>query len=158
GYVKMLGQDDMDPSQLTAEEIAQDPRSYSSKSVLQRMAIISAGVIMNVLTAVLFFAVAFGFGIETSPAVVGDVQTGTPAWVAGLEQGDVITRINGRDVTAFSDIMRGVALSSGDVHVEGLQQNGDEFSVVITPDGRGTRRIIGVAPSRGLKLVDAPGG
>ena len=32
GYVKMLGQDDMDPSQLTSEEIAKDPRSYSAKS------------------------------------------------------------------------------------------------------------------------------
>jgi len=42
GYVKMLGQDDMDPSQLTAEEIALDPRSYSAKNVPQRMAIISA--------------------------------------------------------------------------------------------------------------------
>src|SRR5579872_4652289 len=28
GYVKMLGQDDADPSQLTSEEIAADPRSY----------------------------------------------------------------------------------------------------------------------------------
>ena len=44
GYVKMLGQDDADPSQLTNEEIAADPRSYVAKSVLQRMAIISAGV------------------------------------------------------------------------------------------------------------------
>ncbi|MCA9014399.1 MAG: site-2 protease family protein, partial [Planctomycetaceae bacterium] len=30
GYVKMLGQDDVDPSQLTSEEIALDPRSYSA--------------------------------------------------------------------------------------------------------------------------------
>src|ERR1700687_1547861 len=40
GYVKMLGQDDMDPSQLTSEELAKAPRSYSAKSVSQRMAII----------------------------------------------------------------------------------------------------------------------
>ena len=33
GYVKMLGQDDIDPSQLSRDEIAQDPRSYSAKSV-----------------------------------------------------------------------------------------------------------------------------
>ena len=38
GYVKMLGQDDMDPSQLTTEEIAADPKSYSAKPVWQRMA------------------------------------------------------------------------------------------------------------------------
>ena len=54
GYVKMLGQDDMDPSQLSSEEIAEDPRSYSAKPVWMRMSIISAGVIMNLVTAVLF--------------------------------------------------------------------------------------------------------
>src|SRR5688500_8976578 len=50
GYVKMLGQDDVDPSQQTSEEVAQDPRSYTAKSVPQRMAIISAGVTMNIIT------------------------------------------------------------------------------------------------------------
>ncbi len=33
GYVKMLGQDDLDPSQLTSEELAKDPRSYMAKPV-----------------------------------------------------------------------------------------------------------------------------
>ena len=44
GYVKMLGQDDMDPNQMTSAEIAENPRSYSAKTVPQRMAIISAAV------------------------------------------------------------------------------------------------------------------
>ncbi len=78
GYVKMLGQDDMDPSQLTSEEIARDPRSYSAKSVGQRMAIISAGVSMNVITAVMFYAIAFGHGIEMPPPVIGSLQPGMP--------------------------------------------------------------------------------
>ena len=69
GYVKMLGQDDIDPSQLTSDEIAEDPRSYSAKNVPQRMAIISAGVIMNLITGLLFYASAFGLGIETSQPV-----------------------------------------------------------------------------------------
>ena len=56
GYVKMLGQDDMDPNQMTSSEIAENPRSYSAKTVPQRMAIISAGVIMNVITGFMFFA------------------------------------------------------------------------------------------------------
>src|SRR5260221_7327225 len=43
GYVKMLGQDDADPGQLTDEKIAKDPRSYTAKTVPQRIAIISAG-------------------------------------------------------------------------------------------------------------------
>jgi len=87
GYVKMLGQDDADPSQLTNEEIAQDPRSYLAKNVFQRMAIISAGVTMNVITAVFFVAGAFALGYETTPAVIGEVRPGMPAWQAGLPAG-----------------------------------------------------------------------
>ena len=55
GYVKMLGQDDADPTQMTNEQVTKDPRSFMAKSVPQRMAIISAGVIMNLLTTPLFF-------------------------------------------------------------------------------------------------------
>ncbi|MCA9067128.1 MAG: site-2 protease family protein, partial [Planctomycetaceae bacterium] len=62
GYVKMLGQDDIDPGQETSTEIAENPRSYTAKSVPQRMAIISAGVIMNVITGFLFYVGAMWLG------------------------------------------------------------------------------------------------
>lgn len=75
----MLGQDDVDPGQMSSEEVAEDPRSYTAKSVPQRMAIISAGVIMNVITGTIFFVLAFRSGVDTIAAVVGDVQVGMPA-------------------------------------------------------------------------------
>src|SRR5688572_18719845 len=46
GYVKMLGQEDMNPN-----ATSEDPRSYNRKSVGARMVVISAGVIMNVILA-----------------------------------------------------------------------------------------------------------
>lgn len=154
GYVKMLGQDDVDPSQLSSEEIAEDQRSYSAKPVSQRMAIISAGVLMNVITGLAFFAVAFRMGVETSPSVVGAVQVGMPAWKAGLQPGDRITRINGREIISFGDIMRGVALSTGPVTVKGVSDDGREFNKTLTPDDKGSRRLIGVNPTLGLRLID----
>lgn len=146
GYVKMLGQDDMDATQMTNEEIAKDPRSYSAKTVPQRMAIISAGVIMNIITGMLFFAIAFNIGVETPPSVIGGTQPGYPAWQAGLDYGDRITRINDREVETFSDIMRGVALTSGSLTIEGRYRDGRKFTEQMVPDGSGTRRIIGAAP------------
>lgn len=153
GYVKMLGQDDMDPSQLTTEEIAQDPRSYSAKNVPQRMGIISAGVIMNVITGVLFFMVAFHFGVESSPARIGHVVIGKPAWQNGIRQGDEFTRINGREVTAFADILRGTTLSRGNIEIEGIHADGETFQVVIQPDETGLRRMIGVSDARSLNIA-----
>ena len=153
GYVKMLGQDDMDPSQLSVEEIAADPKSYSAKPVWQRMAIISAGVIMNILTGLVFFAVAFHNGVQSRPARLGPIVVGKPAWKAGLRTGDLITRINGRECSDFGDIMRGVALTSGDVEIEGIYRDKKTFRKTLTPDKTDTRRMIGVAPSWDTKLA-----
>ena len=79
GYVKMLGQDD-DPRKQEEEakriqleddgeetedvEPKLDSRSFPAKPVWQRMIIISAGVIMNVITGVLFAAIAYGYGVS----------------------------------------------------------------------------------------------
>ncbi len=153
GYVKMLGQDDIDPSQLSSEEIAEDPRSYSAKPVWQRMAIISAGVIMNILTGLVFFAIAFKSGVQTRPARLGPIVVGKPAWKAGLQTGDLLTRINGRECSDFGDIMHGVALTGGDVEIEGIYRDGRTFKKTLTPDRSDTRRMIGVAPAWDLRLT-----
>ncbi len=154
GYVKMLGQDDMDPSQLSSEQIAENPRSYTAKNVAQRMAIISAGVIMNVVTGLLFFMFAFRSGIDTTPAVIGDLQVGMPAWNAGMRSGDRITEINDREIEDFNDLMRATALSSGKLAINAVRVDGKTYSVTLAPDVTGTRRRIGVTPSEGLTVYD----
>lgn len=152
GYVKMLGQDDVDPSQLTSEEIALDPRSYSAKPVYQRMGIISAGVIMNIITGMLFFALAFRMGVASMPSVVGAAIPGMPAWQAGIQPGDVIEKIDGKQANSYMDIIRSSAFSEGDITMEGTHLNGEKFEVTITPDRTGTRPQIGLIPANSLKI------
>jgi regulator of sigma E protease len=136
GYVKMLGQDDANPNEMADESIAKDPRSYTAKSVPQRIAIISAGVINNMISAVFFFIIAFMFGVQVQPAVIGHVTPGMPGWEAGLRQGDKITRINkreGKELT-FTDIRLAVALSNADEQIEimGLR-HGRSFTTKVKP-------------------------
>lgn len=104
GYVKMLGQDD-NPNNIQHEiqrskgesdadgQIEKagyvdtnelDPRSYRAKTVPQRMAIISAGVIFNLIFAILFAALAFRFGVDYDPAAIGSVVGGGPGWEQNL--------------------------------------------------------------------------
>ena len=101
GYVRMLGQADVP---LTEEEeaaeqikLAQDgldPRSFRAKSVLQRMAIMSAGVIFNLIFAVLLAATAYKMGVKYIPTVVGGSNIGDPAWFEGVKPGDRIVSLS----------------------------------------------------------------
>ena len=154
GYVKMLGQDDMDPSQLSSDEIAEDPRSYSAKNVPQRMAIISAGVIMNIITGMLFFAGAFRLGVEANPPVAGDIITGQPAWIDGFEPGDRIARINDREIHTFNDMVRGTTLSRGAIEVSREKRDGTIVDSSLTPNMTERRRI-GIGPAVSRKILAA---
>jgi len=154
GYVKMLGQDDMDPNQMTSSEIAENPRSYSAKSVLQRMAIISAGVIMNVLTGFLFFSTCYWFGVYEPSPVVGSVIPGFPAWQAGIRSGDRITSINGEAVRSFGDLQEAIILSSGDVAIEGTHDDGTTYSEVLTPLKSSPGRSVGIRPGATTEIAE----
>ncbi|MFN9718864.1 MAG: site-2 protease family protein [Planctomycetota bacterium] len=159
GYVKMLGQDDMDPNQMTSSEIAENPRSYSAKTVLQRMAIISAGVIMNIATGFLFFVISYWYGVFEPAPVVGEVITGLPAWQHGIRSGDRITAINGDRIRSFEDVHAAVMLSSGDLVVEGTHLDGSTFQEILTPTklspGRATgMRMAGISQIASVKDID----
>ncbi|MFM7163969.1 MAG: site-2 protease family protein [Planctomycetaceae bacterium] len=148
GYVKMLGQDDMDPNQMTSSEIAENPRSYSSKTVLQRMAIISAGVIMNVATGFLFFAIGYWNGVPESAPVVGSVKAGFPAWEAGIRAGDRVTAVNEEPIRSFFDLQEAILLSSGDLRID-VERNGKALPapIVLTPVQAPLGPTIGVNPA-----------
>jgi regulator of sigma E protease len=156
GYVKMLGQDDADPSKMTDEEVTSDPRSYPAKTVPQRMAIISAGVIMNLITGMLFFAIAFLMGVEFPDRVVQSTQPGMPAWEYGIRAGDTITSINGSPVADYNDIRMKTALSTGNMQIEAMRPNGEIYKVTFAPDTSGRYRRIGIAATDSLMVAHSP--
>jgi regulator of sigma E protease len=119
GYVKMLGQDDVDPKGATTERA---PDSFMSKSVPQRMVVISAGVIMNVILAAILFVLVFMVGLKQEAPVIGYVVDNSPAASAtttrddvepGLRIGDRILSIDGGETPSFQYVMTNVAMARG---------------------------------------------
>ena len=96
-----------------AEAVSLDPRSYLAQSVPKRMAIISAGVVMNVLFALLTAVLAYRIGVDEIACEIGAVSPGASAWQENLKVGDRITEIGGKPVDRFMDLL--VAISVGDI-------------------------------------------
>ncbi len=80
GYVKMLGQEDFKPE---SGELP-DPRAFNNKSVGARLAIVSAGVIMNVIFAAIAFVIVSMVGMKASAPVIGIVMPGSTASKADI--------------------------------------------------------------------------
>jgi regulator of sigma E protease len=86
GFVKLEGEDGTDPD---------DPRSFSHQGLAKKLTILVAGVLMNVLLAVVIFT---GIAWLASPFVglkFFEVQPDSPAAAAGLQPGEAIVAIDG---------------------------------------------------------------
>lgn len=181
GYVKMLGQEDnptkaYDEVQRSkahdappppvegwatdrteeSEGVVHDPRSYLAQSVPKRMAIISAGVVMNLIFAVVMGTVAYLIGVTYMPAIVSGLVPGQPAWNAGMQLGDEILSINKIQKPRFSDLLSSIALSDVDRGVRLTVARGDEppFELLLKPTLSMGLPKIGITPPRSLKLFD----
>ena len=97
GYVKM--QDDP-PAGASPAEVA---GAFNSKPVGQRIAIVAAGPIFNLILAVFLYAGLNMAGTEEPVAVIAQPASGTPAAQAGLLSGDHILAIDGEEVASWSD-------------------------------------------------------
>ncbi len=107
GYVKMAGEN-------PGEERSGAPDEFSSKTIPQRLFIVSAGVINNAITAFVFYALCYGGGLGKDAPVLGLVLHGSPAWAAGLEPGDHVVSIAGNRPESFMDVRVEAAFLSRD--------------------------------------------
>jgi len=159
GFVKMLGEGGEAGEGSPDAEAANDPRAFNNRPVGARMAIISAGVIMNILLAMVCFAYVFGQEREEIAARVGAVLSGSPAFEAGLRPGDDIVAIDGRRDVGFQDVMKTVSLSKeGQVVRFQVDRPGASAPVdmMITPrrDANADKPTIGVVFGSSLEVVD----
>ncbi|MFY9177745.1 MAG: M50 family metallopeptidase [Caldicoprobacterales bacterium] len=94
GYVKFVGED----------EKSDDPRAFNNAKVWKRFLVILSGPLMNFFLAILLLTISFmSFGtVRTSTHILETIDA-SPAQEAGLQKGDKIIEINGRNLENMSE-------------------------------------------------------
>lgn len=108
GYVKML---DERESEVPAEQLDQ---AFNRKPVAQRFAIVAAGPLANFLLAILAYWLLFVVGTQVPAPLVGQVQENSPAATAGLQPGDEVLRVNGRNTPSWQEVGLGLLANMGE--------------------------------------------
>ncbi len=146
GYVKMAGDNPL--------EATGDPEEFMSRSKWERLAILFAGPVMNLVLAVLILTVLFMVGIDRpagldDPAVVRFVAEDSAASRAGLEPGDQIVAIDGAPIENWRDALDDFLVSANETLTVSLLRDGETIERDVIVEARGEDEIgyAGVFPA-----------
>src|SRR5687768_7001157 len=110
GYVKISGMIDESPD---AEAMKQPPQpwEFRSKPAWQRLVVMLGGIFVNVVVGILIFiGITYAFGdtylLKDAVNNNGGFQVGPVGESIGLQTGDKIVKINGRDYDYLEDLIR----------------------------------------------------
>lgn len=95
GYVKMLDEREA-PVDAHEQHLA-----FNRKPVLQRIAVVAAGPVANFILAVVAYWGLFLAGESGYAPVIGEVETGSIADVAGLEAGQEVVAVDGEETPTW---------------------------------------------------------
>lgn len=150
GFVKIKGENG---------EGQEQADSFSSKKIWQRVAILAAGVIMNIILAWFLFSVGYMIGLPQSTDTVGrnarvsepqvmiaQVMPNSIAAKAGLKEGDSILQVAGQTVATEAALQEAIASRANQEINLLIKRNNQEQTVAVKPLSKdGGRATIGVA-------------
>jgi regulator of sigma E protease len=136
GFVRLLGEED--PS---------DPRSLAAAARWKRLTIMSAGVVMNLVVAIILFSVGFMIPRDRSLAlsqviavsldspaaeaqIVGEMTDGS-APLQGLQPGDIIIEVEGTEVMNTGELIYENRLNLGKTQEWLIKRSGSELTAFV---------------------------
>jgi len=130
GYVKMVGEEpnaDLAPADI--------PISFTHKNVWKRILIVAAGPFFNIILAVIIFFGIFQIsGLFILKPSIGEAQEGTPAYRGGLRKGDIITSIDGVELSTWDEMAEIITASKGKPLAVSVLRKDTILTVNITPE------------------------
>ena len=151
GYVKMKGQDDLNPN-----EISNDDDSYNTKAPWKKICILFAGSGANILLAFILYIFIGFYGITPILPTIGKTIDNSPAYKAGLMQGDTILKINGNEIKTWRDLSQNISNQTQEINIE-YKRGNKTFQTTITPEMKDSKNIFGEDVKQGFIGIVAKG-
>lgn len=130
GYVQMAGETDEVDEKIPKE------KNMQNKTWLQRFFVIIAGIMFNfILAIVILFVVGLATNSPKTTMIIGSIDANSPAYNAGLVDGDRIVAINNIKVNNADRLQLELAVLNGkSVDFKVIDKNNNEKIITITPE------------------------
>ncbi|NWG06989.1 MAG: site-2 protease family protein [Chloroflexi bacterium] len=111
------------------------PGGLAAANPWQRLAVLSAGPIMNLLTAVLIYGIVFNrAGVpDSSRVLVASVFENSPAEQAGFQNDDIFISGNGQPIDSFDTLGAIVDANENKPVVFLVERDGEQIELTATP-------------------------
>ena len=125
--------------QMAGEEIEDDPevpkdKKFSAKTFGQKFMTVIAGIMNNFLLAIfLYFIIALFTGAPQNKAIVGEISKDYPAYTSGLQTGDRILKLNGKDASTYDTLALQLQVNTGEDITLEVERDGKNIEVELTP-------------------------
>jgi regulator of sigma E protease len=127
GFVKMLGEN---PEEADDPELHAAPEeSLTAKPLWQKLLIVFAGPVMNLVLPIGIFVGMQAVGLPRADAVIGLVEADSPAEAAGLRPGDRITEVAGEPVRWWAQVSDAIAHGAGEELPLEVERDGAQRAV-----------------------------
>lgn len=129
-FVRLAGIDEENES----EKGFPESEKYYTKNPWQKFKSISAGPIMNlILGFIIISLMTFFYGNSQISPEIAQILPSSPAHAAGLKKGDIITKLNGKNVSDMMFVISRIHASPGKNLGITVNRNGRELVFRATP-------------------------
>ena len=139
GYVKFFGDRNVfsqaEQVELLKKYNKEDQHKlFVTKPLYQRALIVAAGPLANFILAIFIFSFIYMFsGKDFTPAQILEVQTDSPAKIAGIQKDDIILSINENNVQSILDVSTYINASSADIINIKVLRNNETLTFKVKP-------------------------
>lgn len=125
GYCLMVGED----------EESEDENAFGNKPIWARMLVVAAGPCFNFILAFVFSIILIHY-TGCDPSTLSTVVEGSPAAEAGIEAGDTIVELDGKNIYNYRELLLYLQINDPSVPIDLTMEkpDGTQYEVTVTPE------------------------